>query len=81
MVKVEVTKQARGVLAGALIGTVLGALAAMLLSKRKRPQIQGGKETRAAAVEQELPLGQLAALVWHAFGLIREIADFGRDAE
>jgi ABC-type Co2+ transport system permease subunit len=72
--RVEMNKKGRIILAGALIGTVVGALGAVLF-------YQGNGKGDSGIVkegQEEFSVGHFVSLVWHSFGLIRDIAAFGR---
>ena len=75
---IEVTKQTRFVLAGVLVGSLIGALGAMFLFRQKGGQGRQPGQVEVASIERLSPQ-RTAALLWHTINVIREIVDFGAD--
>lgn len=75
--KIRVSKQTQILLSGAMLGSLLGALVALVLYRRKRSPSPSGQ----SAIRHKLPLGRVLALVMAVVRLVRDIIDFADEGE
>ena len=79
--KIQISKETRLALAGALVGGLVGAVGSLLFARMKASK---GSETGAklaAAKEEVLSVQRIGALLWAGITLVREIIEFGAGDE
>ena len=82
--KLEITKEARIILAGALAGALLGALGSLLYYKGKLARSPSSRGTSGAAASRQAISAHAAcvrigALTWAAVGVIRQVIELAKE--
>jgi hypothetical protein len=75
--KLEIEKDARLAIAGALVGALLGAIGTLVYARARNTDESAG-EHLAEVKTEVLSIQRVAALAWAAITLVREILDFGK---
>ena len=78
--KLQITKEARMILAGALAGAICGALASLFYYRRKASRAPSSvAATKAAATRQEISWQRLGSLTWAVVGVVRQIIELAKE--
>jgi len=78
--KLEVSKEARLILAGALAGAMLGAFASLLYHRRKRSRAPSpAAVARITSSRRELSWQRLGSLTWAVVGVVRQIIELAKE--
>lgn len=79
--KIEVTKETRIAMAGALIGGFVGAVGGLLYHRARTSKGALPGEKLVAAKEEALSLQRVASLLWAGVTVVREIIEFGKTTD